>query len=239
MRVLALTGLVTVLLAACGGSDPAPSRPPATVALGKVQKGIATFYDADGTGNCGFDASPDDLMVVAPNKERLYAGAALCGACLRVTGAKGSVIVRVTDSCPLDTPDNDCGDTGADLDLSAQAFARIDDPDRGKVEVTFEVVTCDVKGPLRFRFKEGSSQWWTAIQVRNHRVPIAEVAYERDGAFVPMKREDYNYFIEEKGVGERPNGLKLRVTASDGRVIEETLPRIGDAETLDGTKQFD
>src|SRR5262245_48482334 len=83
------------------GSSSDPSTPPPTSgeealagvsasgvkALGQVRKGIATFYDADGSGNCNFPMPAPDLMVVAPNKERHYAGSALCGACMRVTGA--------------------------------------------------------------------------------------------------------------------------------------------------------
>src|SRR4051794_36519733 len=72
--------------------------------------GIATFYSADGSGNCGFDKSPDDLDVVALDFAH-YNHAIACGACLEVTGPKGTVTVRVVDSCP------DCADTGANLDL--------------------------------------------------------------------------------------------------------------------------
>lgn len=222
-----------------GSSSPTnPGGPGAQPRVGAVKQGVATFYDADGTGNCSFPASPQNLMVVAPNKGRLYDGSAACGSCMKVTGTKGSVVVRVVDSCPLDTPDNDCGDTDADLDLSAQAFALIEDPDVGMADVTFQVVSCDVSGPMQFRFKDGSSQWWTAVQVRNHREPVAKVEYKKDGAWIGMTREDDNYFIEPDGVGPRPQGLPLRITSIYGQVVEETLP-IDDSKTLNGKNQFE
>ena len=234
------TSLVVVACGASSGEGSGPINPsPGNPApLGAVKRGKATFYDATGEGNCSFDASPKDLMVVAPNKQRHYAGSALCGACLRVTGAKGAVVVRVVDSCPVDTPDNDCGDTGADLDLSAQAFAKIDDPDKGIVDVTFEVVACEVAEPMSYKFKDGSSEFYTAIQVRNHRLPIAKVEFERDGAFVDMPREDDNFFVAQKGVGKVPAGLKLRITASTGQVVTETLPRVEDNKVVAGSAQL-
>jgi expansin (peptidoglycan-binding protein) len=208
------------------------------VTLGPVTNGIATFYDADGTGNCGFAPSPNDLMVVAPNKDRYYDGSAICGACMRVTGPKGTVTVRVTDSCP-DDGDGDCGTTGADLDLSAQAFAAIDDPDRGVSHVSFQLVPCDVTGPMRFHFKSGSSRSWTAIQVLNHRVPIAKLEFAgSDGNFTEMAREDDDYFIAASGVGRTPNGLRLRITSSTGVALEDTLPGVQAGATVDGTQQF-
>jgi expansin len=230
-------------VAACGassseGSGPFNPNPGNPVPVGAEKRGKATFYDATGEGNCSFDASPKDLLVVAPNKQRHYAGSALCGACLEVTGSKGSVVVRVVDSCPVDTPDNDCGDTGADLDLSAQAFAKVDDPDKGIVDVTFKVVACEVTGPMSYKFKDGSSEFYTAIQVRNHRLPIAKLEYERDGAFVDMPREDDNFFVAQKGVGKVPGGLKLRVTASTGQVVTDTLPRVEDNKVVAGGAQF-
>lgn len=220
-----------------GSVSQASAVGPDAVSLGPVRNGIATFYDADGSGNCGFDPSPNDLLVVAPNKERYYDGSAICGACMRVSGPNGSVTVRVTDSCPNDGED-DCGNSGADLDLSEQAFAAIDNPKRGVSHVSFQLVPCEVTGPMRFRFKSGSSRSWAGIQVLNHRLPIAKLEFASGGGFTEMPREDDDYFIAASGVGKTPNGLRLRVTASTGAVVEDTIPGVEDGETVDGTQQF-
>jgi expansin len=194
--------------------------------------GIATFYDADGSGNCGFDRT-SDLDVVAMAMPE-YGASAACGACLRVTGPKGKIVVRVVDSCPP------CAKSDVNLDLSASAFAKIAEPKEGRIPIRYQLVSCASPGSLAYHFKDGSSKYWTAIQVRNHRVPIASVAYERGGSFVPMKRESYNYFVEAKGVGDQPNGLTLRLTATDGQVVEETLAGgVRDDETVNGTTQFE
>ena len=109
---------------------------------------------------------------------------------------------------------------------------------RGRVAVTLEPVTCPVAGALSFRFKEGSSKYWTAIQVRNHRLPLQKLEYDKGGAWTAFDRADYNYFVAAKGVGDPAGGLKLRVTATDGQVVEETLPAILDGAVAPGAAQF-
>lgn len=220
-------GLAVVLLpllAACGPTD-------VNVALGALtgtQDGLITFYDADGTGNCSFDASPQDLDVAAMNIGQ-YMDSAVCGACVDIQGPKGSLRVRIVDSCP------DCPDAGH-LDLSREAFAKIADPDAGRVKVTWNLVSCDVSGPVRYRFKDGSSQYWTAIQVLNHRLPVTKLEYKKNGAWVAVKRESYNYFVEPNGMGA--GTLQVRVTASDGQTLEDTLPAASSGGTVNGAAQF-
>lgn len=228
---------------ACGDGDgdapPAPSSGGGSTSPGVGQRqgapfgepidGIATFYDADGTGNCGFDRS-SDLMVAAINMAQ-YDGSNACGTCLSVKGPKGTVTVHLVDSCPPCEQNH--------VDLSAEAFAKIADPDDGRVPITWQKVACGSVGPMAYRFQEGSSIWWTSIQVRNHRLPVAKVEYERDGAFVDMPRANYNYFVAESGVGEQPSGLKLRITAIDGQSVLDTLAAIGDGNVVEGTVQFE
>lgn len=231
-RALTVAVVGSSVVLACSHDDEAhegPTRPLTT----EVHEGVATFYDADGTGNCSFDASPDDLDVVALALPE-YDKSASCGGCLRVTGPDGEVTVRVVDSCP------GCHEHGINLDLSESAFAKIANPKRGRIPITYRLVECPVSGNLAFHFKSGSSKYWTAIQVRNHKLPIAKLEYRRGSSWVEMPRADYNYFVAEKGVGDQPDGLRLRVTASDGQRIEETLP--GDIQSnrvVQGTKQFE
>jgi expansin (peptidoglycan-binding protein) len=213
-------GLV-LFLAACGAhmgvassdgngtSDGGGSGPRA---LGPPQQGDATYYNADGSGNCSFDPSPNDLNVAAMNAPE-YANSAVCGECVAITGPKGSVTVRIVDQCP--------GCPSGDLDLSMQAFEKIADLAAGRVMITWNVVTCEVSGPVAYRFKEGSSQYWTAIQVRNHRVPVAKLEWQNGGSFVDVARQSYNYFVEANGVGTGP--VVVRLTSSDGQMLTDTL----------------
>jgi expansin (peptidoglycan-binding protein) len=216
------------LWAGCGDTNADDSPLAKTLPLGEYQDGLITFYAATGAGNCGFDASPNDLDVAAINIGQ-YQKSAVCGACAEVEGPLGKVRVRIVDSCP------DCPDKGH-LDLSRSAFAKIANPVDGRVKVRWRMVACNTPGPIRYHFKDGSNPWWTAIQVRNHLLPVTKLEAWKNGAWVAMPREDYNYFVESKGLG--PGGLKLRVTAMDGQTLEDALPGVGDNKTFDGKAQF-
>lgn len=186
--------------------------------------GHATYYlAADGTGNCMLDALPEPQLVGALNNfdynspvinGAIYPTATLCGAYARVTGDKGSVIIKIVDRCP----DALCAQ--GHIDLSLEAFTAIDDPDKGYIPITWELVSAPVSGPIQFRYKDGSSQWWTAIQVRNHRNPVARLEVLQGDSWQDLPRKQYNYFVAETGFGEGYHSI--RVTDIFGHQLIET-----------------
>lgn len=213
----ALLAMLALSALGCGGPSAAP------IACGEApeQMGEATYYDADGSGNCGFPPSPGDLLVAAMNHPQ-YDGSAACGTCAHVVGPHGEVTVRIVDRCP------ECA--SGDLDLSPQAFERIADLAAGRVPIRWREVPCPVSGPVVYHFKDGSNPWWTAIQIRNHRHRIVRLeARGADGAYVELPRVDYNYFVAEAGLGEGP--FALRVTDVYGSTMEdEGVPLLDDAD---------
>ena len=208
-----------------GGSTQA-----STMACGSPDQrtGQATYYtSADGSGNCSFDPTPNDLLVGAMNAVD-YAGAAACGACARLDGPNGSVTVRIVDQCPECPMGN--------IDLSPEAFDHIADRSAGRVPISWEYVACDVSGPIVYRFKEGSNQWWTAVQVRNHRYRIAKFEYQKGSQFVSVSREDYNYFVEPSGMG--PGPYTFRVTDIYGDTVTDSDIALEEATEVPGKSQF-
>lgn len=197
---------------------------------GDAHKGIATFYDFSGSSQvaCSFPVT-SDTNIVAMNDGQ-YAKSAACGSCLNVAGPKGTIKVRIVDRCPGCAPDH--------IDLSAQAFAKIAEPIAGRVPITYQLVSCDVPAKMAYHYKEGSHKFWTALQVRDHKLPIKSVEYKKNGVYVKMERTTYNYFLDAKGSGDQPNGMSLRVTATDGQVIEETIPAVQAGKLFSGAKQF-
>jgi expansin (peptidoglycan-binding protein) len=174
-----------------------------------VHHGEATYYTfANGAGACCFDSTPDDLMVGAMNQPD-YAGSYVCGSCVEVTGPKGTVTLRIVDLCP------EC--PAGNIDLSPSAFAKIADIALGRVPISWHLIPCGVTGPLVYHFKDGSNQWWTALQIRNHRYPVSEVAYLDKGQFVSVPRTSYNYFVAENGMG--PGPYVFRVTDVYGHTL--------------------
>jgi expansin (peptidoglycan-binding protein) len=224
MRALALC-----VLAGCAScSSDTPKTPTGScAAIPDDEIGDGTYYDADGTGACSFDASPNDLLVAAMNAPD-YANAAWCGACLEVTGPMGTVTVRVVDECP--------GCMHGDLDLSPQAFQMIAPLSAGRVSIMWHEVACNVSGPIAYHFKDGSNPYWTAIQIRNHRYPIAKVEAMVGSAYQDISRVDYNYFVETSGLGAGP--YALRVTDTRGHVLSDSNVPLGANTTTNGAAQF-
>lgn len=236
MRKAVLALVAVALCMGCGGADDQSRGKPAShtegpmVACGDepTSQGDATYYTfADGSGACGFPATPNDLMVGAMNAPD-YGSSDPCGACAHVVGPKGDVTIRVVDLCP------ECGK--GSIDLSPQAFARIAEIDQGRVPITWQYVPCDVSGPVTYHFKDGSNPFWTAIQMRNLRHAVSKLEFEKDGDFVAVQRLDYNYFVADSGMG--PGPLKLRVTDVHGSALIDDGVALADNADRSGAAQF-
>ena len=201
---------------------PLPFDPKAT------HSGEGTYYAADGSGNCSFDPSPGGLLVAALNTAD-YHGSLLCGAVIEVTGPSGAVVVRVVDRCP------ECA--AGDVDMSPQAFERIAPLSRGRVPITWRLLSPALGGTISYKFKEGSNQWWTAVQIRNHRNPVYSVEYRApDGTWRQMARQSYNYFLAESGLGAGP--AALRVTDIYGNIIADSGIAWAEGAVIPGSAQF-
>jgi expansin (peptidoglycan-binding protein) len=194
-----------------------------------IHQGIATYYNATGDGACMFGPSPDDLMVAAMNAEE-YHNSAVCGSYVYVTGPQGVVTVRIVDLCP------EC--KAGHLDLSREAFALIADLYLGRVDITWQVISPELDGPISYHFKDGSNQWWTAVQIRNHRNPIAQLEYLNGySQWITVPRTSYNYFVQTNpGMG--PGPYSFRVTDSYGNVLTDNGIHHVENGTVPGTSQF-
>ncbi|MFE7835388.1 expansin EXLX1 family cellulose-binding protein [Streptomyces sp. NPDC057474] len=166
-------------------------------------EGVATFYDA-GTGEggaCSYGPS-DDVMTAAMNTTD-YEVSKACGAYVRVRAAGGAAVtVRITNECPAPCKPGQ-------LDLSAQAFAKLADPSRGQIPITWSLLSPSTSDTLSIRYKTGSSQYWCGIQVIGHRNPVARLEVRDGSGWTRLPRTEYNYFLSEQGGG---CGGALRIT---------------------------
>jgi expansin len=194
-------------------------------ACAALASGKATFYElASGGGNCSYVGPPSDGLFVALSPGE-YKAAAACGGYLDVTGPRGKVRVKVVDQCP------EC-ETGH-IDLSRKAFARIADPVQGIVNVSYRAVrNPTLPGPLSFRVKEGSSQFWFAVLVIDHGNPLSTVEVRSGGSgWRTLQRTDFNYYVAESGVGSGPFTIRVtdvyghRATASGIRLAPAQVQR--------------
>ena len=198
---------------------------------GTVHSGEATFYGGGYEGGCAMlDPVSKDYWITAMNLPD-YNCAELAGAYLEVTGELGTINVLVTDLLPE-------GKKG-DLDLYTDAFPLIAPAEKGRVPVTWKIVPLDTAAdaPLSYKYKVGSTEFWCAVQVRNHRYPIETLEYlNSDGAFVKLPRRNFNYFEAQSGLGKGP--FTFRITDIYGQVvIDEDIPFTPD-EMQDGHVQF-
>lgn len=185
----------------------------------EIHTGEGTYYDGvDGGvfGNCSLPVATGDYMHCALNTID-YDGSNACGACIEVTGEKGSIKLKVVDRCP------ECAE--GDVDMTEQAFGMIDDIIDGRVPISWKFVPCDIPNneSIKVNFKEGSSIYWTAIQFRNIRHAIAKMEYQlSDSSWKSVNRELFNFFIETDGIASPMN---LRITSVLGEELTlENIP---------------
>lgn len=202
--------------------------PNSIIPFGPIFNGEGTYYYGDGSGACLFPPIPGNPMYAAMNYPQ-YGNSDFCGAYVNVTGPLGSVIVRIVDMCP------ECQQ--GDIDLSPEAFAQIANLSQGRVPISWQQVSYPLPGPIIYHFKDGSNQWWTAVQIRNHRNPIVMLEYQTsNGSWVTVPRTTYNYFVESSGMG--PGPYTFRVTDVFGHtLVDNGIPHVENGDVA-GSSQF-
>ena len=166
-------------------------------------------------------------MVGAMNQQD-YDNSQSCGAYLAVTGPGGKTItIKVVDRCPECPP-------GA-IDLSRQAFTKLAPASAGLIPISWKLLSPAISGPVAYKYKSGSSQYWCGIQVRNHRNPVRSLALQVDGRWKDIPRLDYNYFVSAGGAG---CGGPIRITDIDGHQLTDTGIAITPDAVQPGHAQF-
>ena len=198
---------------------------------GTVHTGEGTFYGGGYEGgHAMLDPVSRDYWIVAMNHSD-YNCAQLAGAYLEVTGELGTINMLVTDELPE-------GKKG-DLDLYTDAFPLIAPVEKGRVPVSWKIVPLDSAedAPVCYKYKEGTTEFWCGVQVRNHRYPITRLEYMKDGEWVEIERRAYNYF-ESRDMGAGP--FDFRITDIYGQVIvDKGIPlSTDDTEIIQGHVQF-
>lgn len=204
---------------------------PLTLADNSIHYGEGTFYGYGGGGNCSFPV-PSQILTAAMNATD-YNGSAACGGVIVVTNNDTglSVKVRIDDQCP------ECAK--GDVDLDQDAFAQIAELATGRIPISWHYVANDQAGSIKLYFKEGSSQWWTAVQVRDHLYPVSRLEYRVTGSgngYVNVPRTSYNYFVAAAGFGVGP--YDFRITDVWGQTVEAGGISLAVTTEIDTGMQF-
>jgi expansin (peptidoglycan-binding protein) len=214
----------TAAPSATGASGP-------TMGAGRIQygptyTGEGTFYGATGQGSCSYEATTD-RMIAAMNQTD-YQNSQACGAHLSVTGPSGTTItVEIVDRCPKCKP--------GDIDLSAEAFAKLAVPSAGRIRISWKLLSPARSGPVAYKYKDGSTRYWCGIQVRNHRNPVRSLEVQVNGTWKSLPRQAYNYFLSADGTG---CGGTVRVTDIYGHQLVDSGIAIKPAAVQQGSGQF-
>jgi len=212
------------------GSTPHPASGRAPLA-GRIEPGVtyrgtATFYGADGSGTCRFGQGSDGMVAALNHVD--YESSMACGAYVLVRAANGaSVTVQITDECA------EC--SAGSLDLSASAFALLASPSAGRIAVTWTLLSPDLSGPVAVRYLSGSTKTSCALQVLNHRNPIARLDLRSRGSWRRLTRTHDDSFVASSGVG---CGGTVRVTDIYGQHLVITGVRIKPGVIREGKSQF-
>ncbi|KAL6708153.1 hypothetical protein ACN47E_003337 [Coniothyrium glycines] len=184
------------------------------VASAGSNKGKATYYggNVDG-GMCSFTGYtiPSGLYGTALSDSN-WAGAGNCGACVEVTGPAGNKITAmVVDQCPGCGPNH--------LDLFPTAFSKLDNPNKGIIDVSWDIVPCGITTPIVLKNKEGTSKYWFSMQVMNSNVVVSKLEVSTDGgkSWKSTTRKEYNFFENPSGFGT--DTVDVKVTSSTGSSI--------------------
>eukprot|EP00033_Pygsuia_biforma_P001756 GCRY01001966.1.p1 GENE.GCRY01001966.1~~GCRY01001966.1.p1 ORF type:complete len:246 (+),score=29.12 GCRY01001966.1:136-873(+) len=176
------------------------------VAYAETFTGEATYYGGDGTGACMFPAA--NVYFAALNAPD-WDNSNHCGRCALINFEGKSVTVQIRNKCP------ECAH--GDLDLAPSAFQQLADLSRGRIKVEWSFVECDFDSNIVVHSKDGSDQWWTALQTRKSNVGIKSIELLNSDAtdYVAGSRCEWNYFIFTDGIRVPAT---VRVTSIEGEV---------------------
>ena len=156
-------------------------------------------------------------------------GGAVCGRCIRITTATGkSVIARVV-TYGYTQPE--------DLDVSPSVYEVLNTDEYPRT-MNWQFIRCPEAGPLLYEFHPNGHQWWSSLWIRNARIPIekVEVKSTNHTQFFTLTVQGNGTYVDTGGFGAGP--FTIRVTATDGQVIENTFPSFPAGELISSEQQF-
>jgi rare lipoprotein A (peptidoglycan hydrolase) len=117
--------------AASPSASSSPSAPGGSGGAPGASGGKASFYTEwkSNPGSCG--KIPSDPMLCAVHPSLMPAS---CGKCIMIDYNGKKLKVKVTDTCPGCTPDK--------IDLSDEAFTKLDSKDKGILSIKWDFVPC-------------------------------------------------------------------------------------------------
>jgi hypothetical protein len=209
-----------------------------------VQSGRITYYDQSPTVACDIPTS-EWPQYTSALYESGFSGGLACGATARLMNNGKEIQVMIVDLCPVKGNEQWCSGDKPHFDLGgANTFTQLEPPVTGVKDITFEWIPTPVGNtPVKLRYKDGINAWWVAIQVLNHRYPVAKLEIQ-DPATSQWRTGNntlegmWNYWqFDFTGNGLKPP-FKIRITDQYGQVIEESATLVQEKYQWNGEHQF-
>ncbi|CAL1530477.1 unnamed protein product [Lymnaea stagnalis] len=202
----------------------------------KNYKGDGTYYGDIVEGTCQIakplpEAASNARItaLVALNRPQ-FMNSLVCGMCIKVTGSghglgsnpiTGEHIVYVKDMCPV------CHEGDVDFALDGD----------GRWDITIQAVQCPVGSTIIQYAFQGSNPWYIKLQIRNARIPITGVQIQANGNWLTPTHSIDGYWTLSVGNGMHDGPFNVRLTAANGQVLEDSVPKIDNDNIMDGLKR--
>jgi expansin (peptidoglycan-binding protein) len=209
-----------------------------------VEQGRITFYAQSNIVACDIPQSEWPQYTTALSEKHFQGGLA-CGATVRLMNKGKEIQAMVVDLCPVQGNEQWCSGDMTHFDLgNSTAFAQLEPPETGVRELSFQWLPTPVGDtPVKLRLKDGINAYWFAIEVINHRYPVAklEIKDPQSGAWIAGNRTRpgmYNYWQFDFTGNGLQAPFQIRITDQYGQVIEETGTVIEEKYMWTGQNQF-
>jgi expansin (peptidoglycan-binding protein) len=192
---------------------------------------------------CDIPQSEWPKYTAALSEKHFQSGLA-CGATARIQNGTKEIEVMIVDLCPVEGNEQWCSGDLPHFDLGGSgAFGQLENVNTGVKEVQVEWVATPVGDlPVKLRLKDGVNKWWVAVQVLNHRYPVAKIEIKdpQSGAWITgaQKADLWNYRVFTFTGNGLSTPYQLRITDQFGQAIEETGTTLQENAVWSGTHQF-
>lgn len=243
--------MVAIALAGCGSDDDhqrgnVGNEPPTTSAAtfddvheGVYHLGPVDFAESEWHNACApGEGYRGELYMstglggeyLAGVSHELSQAGGICDACILIETATGnSIVARLVTYGEEHEP--------GDIDVSPSVYQAINE-DEFPRSMSWRFAHCPEAGNLVYEIKAGSNPYWTALWVRNPRVPVTKVEVKSaDDDFVELARESDGSLVDASGFGD--GAFTLRLTGLDGQVLEDELPGFAEGQLIESMLQFE
>jgi expansin len=206
-------------------------------------KGRITWYAQSNYVACDIPQSEWPQYTAALSEKQFQDGLA-CGATAVLKNGDKQIEVMVVDLCPAQENQQWCSGDMTHFDLAnTSTFSQLEDVGKGVTELQFKWVPTPVGDkPVKLRLKDGVNAYWIALQVLNHRYPVAKLELKdpKTGAWSTGQKTSHmwNYWQFKFTGSGLTAPYEIRITDQYGQVIEETCDSLQGNAMWDGAHQF-